>query len=155
MSLFQANFGKPPQVARVVLSWPRRVSRDWTVSNVQELSGESRAPLVGDDNALSLWSYIEYIGASIWTQTKDLPHAAPHFDSLPPLSSDSDVGDLPVDLVASSRDPSVFTASQVVLLCSGHAHCCAILLVRIAWCCFLNQSCQVLMWSSMFLIWLL
>ena len=55
-----------------------------------------------------------------------MSHAAPHFDSVPSLSRDSDVGDLPVDLVASSRDPSVFRASQVVLLCSGHAYCYAI-----------------------------
>ena len=46
---------------------------------------------------------------------EDLPHAALHFDPVPSLSSDSDVGDLPVDPVASSRDPSVFRACQVVL----------------------------------------
>ena len=51
---------------------------------------------------------------------------------VPSLSSDSDVGDLPVDPVASSRDPSVFRACQVVLFV-GHAHRYAILLVRIAW----------------------
>ena len=44
------------------------------------------------------------------------------------------MGDLPVDPVASGRDPSVFRACQVVLLCGGHAHCHAIHLVRIARC---------------------
>ena len=38
-------------------------------------------------------------------QQKDLPHAVPHFDSVPSLSRDSDVGDLSLDLFASSRDP--------------------------------------------------
>ena len=52
---------------------------------------------------------------------------------LPSMSSDSDVEDLPVDPVASSRDPPVFRACQVVLFV-GHAHCYGILLVRIAWC---------------------
>ena len=68
------------------------------------------------------------------TQQKNLPHAVPHFDSVPSLSRDSDVGDLPVDLVASRHDPSVFRASQVISLCNEHAHCYAILLVRIAQC---------------------
>ena len=66
------------------------------------------------------------------SQQKDFSHAAPHFDSVPSLSRDSDVEDLPVDFVASSRDPSVFRAGQVVSLCSEHAHCYAILLVTIA-----------------------
>ena len=39
-----------------------------------------------------------------------------------------------MDLVASSREPSVFRASQVTSLCNEHAHCCAIFLVKIAWC---------------------
>ena len=33
------------------------------------------------------------------TQQKNLPHVEQHFDSVPSLSRDSDVGDLPVDLV--------------------------------------------------------
>ena len=70
----------------------------------------------------------------VGTQQKNLPHAVPHFDSVPSLSRDSDVGDLLVDLVASTHDPPVFRAGQVISLCNEHAHCDAILLVRIAWC---------------------
>ena len=91
-----------------------------TLSNVQELSGESRAPLVVDDErALVVELHGMHSVLRLGTQPEDLPHAAPHFDPVPSLSSDSDVGDLPVDPVASSRDPSVFRACQVVLFVSG------------------------------------
>ena len=44
-----------------------------------------------------------------------MPQAAPYFDPVPSLSSDSDVGDLPVDPVALVRDSSMLRDCQVVL----------------------------------------
>ena len=75
--------------------------------NVQELSSESPAPLIVMANVFSCEVARMNLVLSFWgMQQKDLPHAVPHFDSVPSLSRDSDVGDLSLDLFASSRDPS-------------------------------------------------
>ena len=67
------------------------------------------------------------------TQLADLPHAALHFDPVPSLSSDSDVGDLTVDPVASNGPirvqslPSGFVCRVCALLCDHSGEDCVVL----------------------------
>ena len=127
--------GKPPQVAGFAFGWPRSVGRVVGRLERSRVVGRVLGSTRGDDErALVVKLHRMHSVLRLGTQPEDLPHAAPYFDPVPSLSSDS-VSE--TCLWTSLRQAVTHRCSELakwLCLRGGHAHCYAILLVRIAWC---------------------